>query len=257
VANSPTINLTSPRGIWRPIYTRRLALHATADAIVLAAWRADADGVDLAPAITAWRMAVGEAVDPMVQHRRDAAAAAILALLANRTWARTRAALTLATTRAHHAGWAAGLALTAQDHGDDTPYDDSGSEYSISSPHLTDDATASTTASTLGAALRTTAKGAGRAAADSDGNSEMDAQNVVASGSQLTTAVDVAVSATYGAGLLAAYIGAGSQAVRLITAGDRWVCDACHKAELSSPYPLLGAPQLPLHPRCRCILAPT
>ncbi|GAA3032253.1 hypothetical protein GCM10020000_06530 [Streptomyces olivoverticillatus] len=102
-----TIQLSALTGIWRPVYAHRLALHATADTVVLAAWRKDTHGISLGPAVAAWRQAVGESTDTQRQHRRQAAAAAVLVVLAARSWRRTRRALATAAQRAHRAGWAA------------------------------------------------------------------------------------------------------------------------------------------------------
>lgn len=253
-AENATIQLSDPQGIWRPVYARRLALHAAADAIIVAAWRADIQGLNLAPAVDEWRMAVGEAADPMVQHRRDAAATAVLTTLATRAWTRTKAAIALAAKRAHHAGWAAGNALVTQDHGDGTPYDEPDSGNSLSPADLSDNAAAGTATAVLGAALRATAKRAGRAMADSTGGPEADAEDAVDDGTDIALAADVAVSAAYGTGLLAAYVAAGRQSVNVITAGDGRVCAACESAEANGPYSLLAAPSLPLHARCRCSL---
>ncbi|MBX7464962.1 hypothetical protein K1Y80_02550 [Streptomyces sp. MAG02] len=270
---SPTINLGDAKGVWRPVYARRQALHATADAIVLAAWRADLHGIDLAPAIAAWRQAVGETIDPATQKRRQAAAAAILGTLAARPFTRTRTALVTAAKRAHRAGWAAGHALVTRDASDASDYDDPEEAFRIGSQDMTDHAADATAASALSAALRASANRAGRAmsdsaddpADDSDGDGEEDggdedaandAEDVLDDGYDLALATDVAVSAAYGAGMLSAYIDAGASSVSWATAGDGTVCASCVNAEDNSPYSLLAAPRMPLHPSCRCCLIP-
>ncbi|MDJ0342281.1 2'-5' RNA ligase family protein [Streptomyces sp. H10-C2] len=210
LSETATIQLSDPAGIWRPIYARRLALHATADRIVLTAWKADIQGIDLAPTLTAWRQAIGEAADPARDHRRQAAAAAVLGTLAARRWARTRAALATAAKRAHRAGWNAAHQLATRDHADDQPYDDnSDNPYTIGSPDMTDDAADATATATLTAALSATARRAGRAMADAADDPEGDAADAIDSGDDLDAYTDVAISAAYGAGMLAAYLGAG------------------------------------------------
>lgn len=252
-----TLQLRNLKGIWRPVYARRQAVHATADAIVIAAWRADLHGIDLAPAVSAWRQAIGETADPATQNRRQAAAATVLTVLAARNWRRTRVALALAAKRAHRAGWAAGHAIVTQDAEDDTDYDEPGDNpYRIGSPDMTDHAADATAGAVLSAALRTSANRAGRAMADSEVDPDGDAEDVLDGGLDLELADDVAVSASYGAGMLAAYLGAGAQAVVWMTAGDARVCNLCEDNETDSPYSLLGAPTLPAHARCRCCLAP-
>lgn len=254
-----TLQLRSLRRIWRPVYTRRLALHATADAVVLAAWKTNTHGIDLAPAVSAWRHVVGEATDPLEQHRRQAAGAAILTALAAHSWQHTRQTLTEAARRAHRAGWAAGHHLVTGNQADDGDYDeepDTGN-LSLGSPNMTDSTAHATSTATLAAALSATARRAGRAMADSTDDPRSDAEDAVCAGLDLALAADVAVSAAYGAGLLAAYVGAGVGSVMWLTAGDGRVCDRCLAAEAGSPYSLLAAPRLPQHPRCRCVLAPT
>ncbi|MFF3151814.1 2'-5' RNA ligase family protein [Streptomyces sp. NPDC057910] len=276
-AEHATLQLRDLKGIWRPVYARRQALHTTADAIVLAAWKTDLHGIDLAPAIAAWRQAVGETIDPATQKRRQAAAAAILGTLAARPFTRTRTALVTAAQRAHRAGWAAGHALVTRDASDASDYDDPEEAFRIGSQDMTDHAADATAASALSAALRASANRAGRAMADSaddpaddaeddsDGDGEEDggdedaandAEDVLDDGYDLALATDVAVSAAYGAGMLSAYIDAGASSVSWATAGDGTVCVSCVNAEDNSPYSLLAAPRMPLHPSCRCCLIP-
>ncbi|MEV5944408.1 hypothetical protein [Streptomyces sp. NPDC051994] len=274
-----TLQLRNLKGIWRPVYARRQALHAAADAIVLAAWRADLHGIDLAPAVAAWRQAIGETTDPATHRRRQAAAAAVLGTLAARPFTRTRTALATAAKRAHRAGWAAGHAIVTQDAADDTDYGEpDDSAYRIGSPDMTDHAADATAASALAAALRASATRAGRAMADShataksqedpeddsegdaednsDGDSEGDAEDSLDDGYDLGLAADVAISAAYGAGMLSAYLDAGAQSVSWASAGDSTVCAACVNAEDNSPYAPFAVPRLPMHPSCRCCLIP-
>lgn len=253
-----TLQFGSLKGVWRPVYARRLALHATADAIVLAAWRADLHGINLAPALAAWRQAIGETADPATQRRRQAAAAAVLGTLAARNWRRTRTALALAAQRAHRAGWAAGRALVTRDQTDDSDLDEpADNPYAIGSPHLRDEVADATATAVLTSALTASATRAGRAMADSeDDEPEDDAEDVLDDGLDLAFAADVAISAAYGAGMLSAYVGAQSRAVTWMTAGDGRVCSQCIDYESGGPYSLLAAPRLPAHPNCRCCMAP-
>lgn len=252
-----TIQLRSLKGIWRPVYAHRQALHATADAIVLAAWKRDAHGLDLAPAVAAWQQLLGESAAPEQRHRRQAAAAAVLGILTAWSWQRTRAAIALAARRAHRAGWAAGHALITQDRDDDTPYDTGpSSPHVIGSPDMSDDTADATATAILTAALTATADRAGRAIADSTNDPAGDGEDTVEDGVDIALLTDAAVSAAYGAGMLAAYLAAGTRSVIWLTAGDGRVCSRCSDAEAGSPYSLLAAPTLPQHPNCRCCLAP-
>lgn len=248
-----TIRLGNPQGVWRPIYTRRQALHATADHTILTAWKKDAAGLDLADAVAAWHQAIGENRQPADQHRRDTAAAAVLAVLTARSWKRTRDALAATAQHAHRAGWDAGHHLTTHHRDDDTSY--ATSAYSVGARDMSDHNAAGTATAALTAALAATARRAGRTMATSS-SPQTDSEDTVDAGDDLLLSADVTVSAAYGAGLLAAYLNAGVSAVEWITAGDERVCDACLANEAGNPYSLYGAPRLPAHPRCRCVLAP-
>ncbi len=252
-----TLQLGDLHGIWRPVYARRLALHATADAVVLTAWKADLHGIGLGPAVAAWRQMVGETADPPGPHRSRAAAAAVLACLTAWSWPRTGKALAGAAQRAHRAGWAAGHHLITRDHADDAGYGEPGpGRLVLGSPDMAQGTADATAAAVLTAALGAAATRAGRVMAVSDDDPQRDAKDVLDVGLDLALAADVAVSAAYGAGLLAAYVGAGTGAVIWLTAGDGRVCERCAGAEAGGPYSLLAAPRLPQHPRCRCVLAP-
>lgn len=249
--SEPTIHIPTATGVWRQVYGRRLALHAAADDVVLSAWRQDVRGLDLAQAAAV----LTESQQP-TDHRREAAAAAVLALLSARSWRRTRRALATAAKRSHRAGWAAGQHLTSRDRDDDTPYDDSAnSDTAISRADMSDHNADGTATAALTAALAATARRAGRDMAGSTDPAD-DGEDTVDAGDDLLLAADVVVSAAYGAGLLSAYLSSGVGAVEWMTAGDGRVCQACLANEAGSPYSLYGAPRLPAHPRCRCVLAP-
>lgn len=251
-----TVQLASPQGAWRPVVARRIALHATADALVLAAWQADTKGLSLRPATAAFRHAVGE-VTASQQQRRQAATAAVLATLKASRWKRTLAALALAAQRAHTAGWQAGHHLATTSRDSDTDYDDTPtSGYTLGSPDMSDTTADATAAAALAAALAAAARRAGRAMADSAEDPQGDAEDSIDDGEDLLLATDTAVSSAYGFGTLAAYLASGVQAVSWVTAGDGLVCATCSDNEDNSPYSPFAAPSLPAHPRCRCDLAP-
>lgn len=246
----PTIHIPTAAGVWRQVYSHRLALHAAADDVVLTAWRQDVSGLDLTQAAAV----LGETRQP-TDHRGEAAAAAVLALLSARSWQRTRRALATAAKRSHQAGWDAGRHLASRDRADDTPYGDRGSDTAISRADMSDHNADGTATAALTAALTATARRTGRVMASSS-DPATDGEDTVDAGDDLLLATDVAVSAAYGAGLLAAYLASGIGAVEWITAGDERVCDTCLANEAGNPYSLYGAPRLPAHPRCRCVLAP-
>lgn len=234
-----TIQLSAPRGVWRQIYARRIALHRAADDLAIAAWQQDAAGLTLTRTQPWW------ATETATRDEREAATASVLAVLAGWSFPRTRAALRTAAIRAHRAGFAAGQHLLAGPDDDDTV---------VTGADLTDAQADMTAAATLTTAIAATAKRAGRVLA---GTADTDAAtDTVRAGDDLKLAVDVAVSAAYGLGLLNAYHAAGRRSVDWVTAGDGRVCQACEDAEAGSPYPLLAVPRLPQHPNCRCCLAP-
>lgn len=251
-----TIQLATPHGVWRQVYARRHALHATADATVLAAYQDDVRTVSLTAAVRAWRASIGEAADPALDQRRQTAAAAILAVLAARNWSRTRAALVAAIQRAYHAGWQAGSRLTTTDPGDDSPWDDAtDSGYTIGDPQMSDSRARAAAATALSSALAATARAAARTMASSEDPAAA-ATRIVAAGLAFALALDLAISAAYGLGLLAAYANTGVQSVAWVTAADGAVCERCDAYAQQGPYSPFATPPLPAHSRCRCVLAP-
>lgn len=254
----PTVDIAAPKGVWRPVYARRRALHATADALILTAWRRDTRGLDLAPAAQAWQGARAYNPDRDQRQDRQQAAAAVLAALQARNWDRTRHALAVASQKAHRAGWQAGRHLATTDLDDDTDYEDGDpTTLTVGNPDLSDQAAASGAAAVLARILAATAPRAGRHMADSTGDDPVgDGEDVVDDGYDAALAADTAVSAAYGAGLLAAFLSLGAQSLVWTTAGDGRVCVACQDNEANSPYSPFAVPALPAHPRCRCTLAP-
>lgn len=61
---------------------------------------------------------------------------------------------------------------------------------------------------------------------------------------------DVAVGRGFSAGMQGIWARLGGRAVDWVTAGDGRVCARCDALEAGSPYPLIGAPSAPAHPRC-------
>ncbi|MEV8324518.1 hypothetical protein [Kitasatospora sp. NPDC056731] len=239
-----TIQLYSPHGVWRAVYARRLALHRAADDTVLAAWHLDTEAFTLDRS-EPW------ASEAATRDEREAAGAVALAALAAWPFIRTRAAIRTAAVHAHRAGFAAGLHVAAEP-GDDGDYPDD--DTAVAGADLTDSQADHTAAVTLTTVITATARRAGRTLADTDDPDA--ATRTVRDGHDLQLAVDVAVSAAYGLGMLSAYYATGCRSVDWMTAGDGRVCTACSDAEAGSPYPLLAAPRLPQHPNCRCCLAP-
>lgn len=69
--------------------------------------------------------------------------------------------------------------------------------------------------------------------------------------------LDSAIGQALSQGSLATYAIANVPRADYVTAGDSRVCAICADAEIGSPYDLSNCPQPPLHPRCRCTVAPS
>lgn len=69
--------------------------------------------------------------------------------------------------------------------------------------------------------------------------------------------LDSAIGQSLSQGSLATYAMANVPKADFVTAGDSRVCPACSDAEDGGPYDLSSCPQPPLHPRCRCTVAPS
>lgn len=65
--------------------------------------------------------------------------------------------------------------------------------------------------------------------------------------------VDWALSAGFSRGALDLYRSEGVQQVTWMTAGDSRVCPVCELNEADSPFLITDFPDMPAHPRCRCV----
>ena len=222
-------------GVWKHIHPRRQALHATAAALVLDAWRQDLDGLDIGDlAVTYRRQATGQDHG----HRYQTAMALILAALLARPWTNTRAALALSQERATQAGAAAAATHLGTD---------AGPAASVGS------------AGVLSALLAATARRIAQVLADTSGTATQLAAallGVLGAGKDLLLTVDVLVSRAYGRAQRAAYRAAQVALVAWVTVGDGRVCPTCEDNQDEGPYPPAGLPDLPAHPNCRCSYEP-
>jgi hypothetical protein len=256
-----TLKLGELEGTWADIYAKRETLHRQVDADVSTAWRdllADLDTTALAEHLRTL-LGLGEADDDR-QRRQQQATAAILAalmLLARRSgWASLVAVVAAGLRSAQQHGWDAGLALVAQQAGVDPASLDGGDV-----PRLDDDqANAAAQQLLFGILDHTSDRVAWELTADGyepgDDGLDGDLSDTLDDPRSLHVDLDTAISAAYLAGMAARYLASGVQAVNFLTAGDTRVCPACDDAEANSPYTPLNAPSPPLHPSCRCILAP-
>jgi hypothetical protein len=247
-----TLQLSQLTGQWRQVYAARAALHATADATVLTAWRRDLRAIRVGDLANRFRQAadLGEA-DPDTDRRRHRATAVVLAALLAQPWTRTRRALRLAVQRARAAGRDAVVLLA----GDEDDQDDQDDGEDIDAPDSAPvfDASAGTL---LGPILAATARRIARLMAAPGGDQAAAVRDALAAGTDLLTAVDLAVSRAYTSALVGAWQARGAQQLDYVTAGDGRVCPACASAEDGNPWPADAVPQPPLHPNCRCIVQP-
>lgn len=259
-----TLHLGRLEGTWAGIFDRREKAHTSADRKILAGWRKLVAGLDLADAIRQLRPVLGLAeADTDQQQERDRqrgqAAAIILAvlMLLTRTdgWTTLNITLSEAFTDAHSAGWDAANRLLDEARkvlgypaGED--------------PGLGQQTASGMAADTLLAALAATARQLARHLTGGgydpgDGNQlDGDMRTWLASGRDLSLAVDTAMSVAYVGGMIAAYLSRGVHLINFVTAGDGRVCPQCAAAEDGNPYQPTAFPRPPLHPGCRCIPAP-
>lgn len=258
-----TLQLGRLEGTYATVFARRDKAHADADRAVLAGWRDLLADLDLADTVRALRPLLGLAEadsDTERQKRKEQqgqAAAVILAalmLLTHTTgWRTLNITLSEAFTDAHTAGWDAANALL-DDAGEYAPAGDN--------PGLGTDTAAGLAADTLIAALAATAKQLARHLTggryDPGDGSGLDRAMAawLATGRELSLAVDTAMSVAYIGGMIAAYLARGVQAINFTTVGDARVCPQCTAAEDGNPYQPTSFPRPPLHVGCRCIPVP-
>lgn len=65
--------------------------------------------------------------------------------------------------------------------------------------------------------------------------------------------IDWAMSAGMSQGALDLYKSENVEKVTWMTAGDGRVCILCEQHGIDSPFPIMDFPEMPAHPRCRCV----
>jgi hypothetical protein len=106
---------------------------------------------------------------------------------------------------------------------------------------------------------------AGRALAAAAAAGKSDAEQVAAVLDEVGSAdpesvalmVDYAMGGSFTRGALDLYLSEGLTLVAFMTASDGRVCPGCQDCEDNGPYSPYDVPQPPMHPRCRCCLAPS
>lgn len=258
-----TIDVGHLEGVWATIHHRREALHAKHEKAVLEAWAAIVHDLPVHDAVTRYRGALGihEAQDDQDRKNRlkAAAMAAVGWLLAHVRQSRQEQALLSALDDAIREGMAEGataaVLLAAEQAGATADPDlvyaarlseavvPDGTAQQVETAILSGATTDATRVLTKPDSAET---GAGELADAVTG--ELESTDGAAA---LLT--DVAVGRGFSAGMQGVWARLGGRTVDWVTAGDGRVCARCDALEAGSPYPLIGAPSAPAHPRCRCV----
>ncbi|MEU5477440.1 hypothetical protein [Streptomyces mirabilis] len=263
-----TIDLGKLEGMWALLFQRREEQQAKHTRLVADVWRQLIDRDSVVAMVDRFRQRVGlaEAQDPDKSNTATealAAAKAMLHALADLTgWTTLRAAIREAIAAGRAEGMVNAVAIGAERAGR------IGLDWNIAfndayqSLERLDELwgnadgwlgrTIDRAAGDLGRALANAAEsGASRdeminAAMDVLTSSDADAVAFV---------VDWAMTTAADEGALSLYRSEGVLQVDVISAGDGIVCSACLDVEASSPWDILDAPPIPLHPICRCCYA--
>lgn len=257
-----TVDLGRLEGMWALLFQRREALQAAHAAAVQAAWRRLLTPARVAATARAFRqqMGLGETRRPDSDREREVQAAALAAALAmlhtfadEPGWTDLQDALEDAIRAGTAEGMVAAVAIAADEA------DAAGLDWDTGFQHAYDaldrlDAAAGTATRWLKTLIDRAAAAlarilTGEAADDADAEDAAQAAQDAAD-----FVVDWAMTTAAAAGALSLYQ-AHSNRVSVITVGDNRVCQACADAETGSPWALDEAPQLPLHPSCRCSYA--
>lgn len=261
------LDLGSLEGMWALLFARREALIADHAARIGAAWRRVLKRQTIRDGVERFQRAlllVGEAEDDdpgrtsrIKQAARDAAAAMLVALIAEPGWEDLRQGMRDALAAGSAEGQVAAVAIAAENIGR------IGLDWDIAFEHAyqamaelqslwpaADDwltRTLGRATADLGKALSDTMIAGGSyadmvsAATDAIGGADADAVSFV---------TDWAITTAAAEGALALYRSEGVSAVSWLDAGDTRVCPICQANAEGSPYPLEAFPQMPSHPLC-------
>lgn len=259
-----TIDLGKLEGMWAKLFGRRAEQQDAHTALVTDAWRQLIDRDNIAAAIATFRQhaELTESLDDIKQAALDAARAMLRALANLTGWTALRKRIQDAIAAGQAEGMVNAVAIAAEKAGKvgldwDLAFDDAyrslerlGELWGESDDWL--GRMVDRAADDLGRALA-------QAAEDGASRDEMvdAAMDILASDDVKAVAftVDWAMTTAANEGALSLYRSEGVMQVDVITAGDGRVCAACIDAEAGSPWDILDAPRMPLHPVCRCCYA--
>lgn len=253
-----TLRLGHLEGTWARVMDRREAVYRAHIAAVLDAWRDCVKALDVPEALRRYKAAldVREAATAQQDHEKAVATAVALWLLHGITadralYNRLIAVFAAAILAAHTEGHAGALAVAAdQQHGAtldmDASRNDALTALQPDNPeHL---AEAQTWIERMIAAV---AVKLGRII-DTD-PSEQAIRAALEDPTDVDLYTDWAIGQAFADATIRAYRQGGVTSFRVITAGDERVCARCEANEAGSPYAFQDLPDVPSHPRCRCV----
>lgn len=264
------LHLGHLEGVWATVFHRRDALYAHHIRVVRALWRRAVADLDVAGAVTQIRQAAGltEAkIDrDFLRRVREAARAAGVRLLqwipGKAVWQDVRDAMRAVVTAGRAEGFADALGVAASEQhvlGFDF---DIAFEHAYAALENLGDAWAQADPwleKMMGRAADEFGRTLGDLAANGADYEQMVAagmdvlQDTVADEGIVGFIVDWAASAGMSRGALDLYASEGVTQVTWMTAGDSRVCVICEQHGIDSPFLITDFPEMPAHPRCRCV----
>lgn len=263
------LHLGHLEGVWATVFERRMKLFAEQTRIMKRLWRELTKDVDVAGAVTILRQQVGlsEAIDRDWLRRVKAAARAvaqrILQWLPGTTaWQTIRDAMRNLVVASRAEGYADAVGVAASEQ------HLLGYDFDLAFQHAYDalenlgDTWAQSDAwleRMLGGVADEFGRTLGDLAAQGAEYSQMVAagldvlQDTVVDEGVVGFMVDWAASAGLSRGALDLYRSENVEQVSWLTAGDGRVCPVCEDYESESPYLISDFPDMPAHPRCRCV----
>jgi 2'-5' RNA ligase len=264
------IHLGQLEGVWAKVFQRRFKLMADFTASVTALWRQAVKTLDVPGNIDVLRQQLGirEDVtddDRRRQARKDAQALALRMLAwlpGTREWQMLRDAMRQLVATGRAEGYADAIDIAAADH------DVVGFSFEIAFQHAygamanLGDVWAESD-SWLQQMLKRSADQFGRVLGElaASGASYQDMVDAAMGILDMTAedadavefTVDWALSAGFSRGALDLYRSENVEYVTWMTAGDERVCPICEQNGTDSPFLVSDFPEMPAHPRCRCV----
>ncbi len=265
------IHLGQLEGVWARVFARRDKLIADMEALVTPIWRYALRDADVKGAVEVLRqqLALGETSDEEAEKQRRARQAArelalrILAWLPGQPeWQTLRDTMRQVIASGRAEGYADAIAIAAAES------DILGFDFDIAFQHAYDamanlGETWAESDTWLNRMLGRSADQFGRALGElaAEGASYQDMVDMGISVLDLTAedadavafTVDWAISAGFSRGALDLYRSENVEYVTWMTAGDGRVCPLCEQHGIDSPFPIMDFPEMPAHPRCRCV----